>query len=218
MIAVLLSGCSGDDPGPGDQRAAQARAAALDAGLDADVADFLALASRGETATYQATYPGPSGTNTELVVANDPPDRRIDVLHGDVVTEVRLVLDGQAYRCPRDGDKGAIVDCERTDAVVETPGAFDDAALTTLTTALRDGREDFTFRITSTPIAGVSASCLVTELRPGHERPDLGSAGTICVSPQGALLRVDQAGETLEATDYATEIPDNTFVRPDASG
>ncbi len=65
------------------------------------------------------------------------------------------------------------------------------------------------------PIAGVEASCLVTRILAGRERPELGDGGTLCVSPEGALLLVDQGGEILEATDYGTEIPDGTFVRPD---
>ncbi len=179
-----------------------------------EVADFLALAARGQTATYQATYPGPN-PNTKLVVANDPPDRRVDVVTDDVTTEVRLVVDGEAFTCPRNKDRDAIVSCTRTDAIVEGPGAFDDATLEQLTTSLRDRQADFTFRIDTKPIAGVEATCLVTELKAGHERTDLGATGTICVSPEGALLRVDQGSDSLEALDYTTEIPEHTFVRPD---
>ncbi len=210
---MALAGC-GDGSDTGDQRADQIRAAAADAGLGPEVADFLALAARGQTATYQATYPGPNA-NTKLVVANDPPDRRVDVLTDDVTTEVRLVLDGEAFTCPRDQDKGTIVSCRRTDAIVEGPGAFDDATLEQLTSTLRDRRADYTFRIDTRPIAGVQARCLVTELKQGHDRSDLGAAGTICVSPEGALLLVDQGKDSLRALDYTTEIPDHTFVRPD---
>ena len=169
---MALAGC-GDGSDTGDQRADQIRAAAADAGLGPEVADFLALAARGQTATYQATYPGPNA-NTKLVVANDPPDRRVDVLTDDVTTEVRLVLDGEAFTCPRDQDKGTIVSCRRTDAIVEGPGAFDDATLEQLTSTLRDRRADYTFRIDTRPIAGVQARCLVTELKQGHDRSDLG--------------------------------------------
>ena len=214
VVAVsALAGCGGGSDA-GDQRADQVRAAAVDAGLEPEIADFLALAARGQTATYQATYPGPN-PDTKLVVANDPPNRRVDVLTDDVTTEVRLVLDGEAFTCPRNQDHDAIETCTRTDAVVEGPGAFDDATLEQLTTSLRDRRDDFTFRIRRDTIAGVRASCLVTELKPGHERSDLGADGTICISPEGALLRVEQGSDSLEALDYTTEIPEHTFVRPD---
>ncbi len=216
VVLATMAGC-GAGPDTGGERADQVRTAAADAGLAPEVADFLALAARGQTATYQATYPGPN-PNTKLVVANDPPNRRVDVVTDDVTTEVRLVVGGEAFTCPRNQDQDAIVSCTRTDAIVEGPGAFDDATLEQLTTSLRDRQADFTFRIDTEPIAGVEATCLVTELKAGHERTDLGSSGTICVSPRGALLRVDQGSESLEALDYTTEIPEHTFVRPDQLG
>ncbi len=55
----------------------------------------------------------------------------------------------------------------------------------------------------------------MTQLRPDRDRPELATSGTLCVSPEGALLRVLQGEQELDATDYTTEIPDNTFVRPD---
>ena len=215
VTAALTAGC-GDDPDAADERADQAREAARDAGLDDEVADFLALAGRGQLATYQVTYPG-TEPGTSLVVANDPPDRRVDLVDDEVIVEVRMVLDGQAYECARDDEVDRIRSCTRTDAVVEPPGLFDDEALEQLTTALTDRREDFTFEVVRRPIAGVEASCLVTEVREGRERPELGARGEICVSPEGALLRVDQSDESLEATDYTTDVPDNTFVRPDVA-
>ena len=214
-MALAVGGC-GDEPDAADERAEQARTAAEDAGLDDEVADFLALAGRGQLATYQVTYPG-TDPGTSLVVANDPPDRRVDLVDEDVIVEVRLVLDGEAFECARDVDAGRIRSCTRTDAIVEPPGLFDPAALEELTAALADRREDFTFEVVRRPIAGVEASCLVTEIREGRERPELGARGEICVSPEGALLRVDQSEESLEATDYTTDVPDNTFVRPDVA-
>jgi hypothetical protein len=211
--AVLVAACA-SDADPGERRAEQARAAAREAGLDDEVAAFLALAGRGPVATFQVTYPGPE-PGTSLVVANDPPDRRVDLVEGDVVLEVRLVIDGEALECIRDEEAGRIRRCTRTDAFVEPPGLFDEAALETLATALTERREDFTFAVGQEAIAGVEARCLVTEVREGRERPELGARGEICVSPEGALLRIDQGEEAIEATAYTTEIPDNTFARPD---
>lgn len=216
LAVAAVAGCAdGDDVG--DERAEQARSAALEAGLEPDVADFLALAARGETATYQATYPGPDD-GTDLVVANRPPDRRVDVVTDEVIVQVQLSLDGESFRCSRDPDADAIDECERTDAIVEAPGVFGAAAMTTLTESLTERLEDFTFELQTSPIAGVEAQCLVTRVREGRERPELADGGTICVSDEGVLLRVAQGDELLEATDYSTEIPDNTFVRPDAAG
>lgn len=213
FVAAAVAAC-GDGSDPGDERAEQARTAAEEAGLDDDVVDFLALAARGSTATYQVTFPGTT-PGTSLVVANRPPDRRVDVLDGEDVVEVRLTLDGEAYRCTKEDGAERIDTCERTDAFVEPPGLFQPAALDRLTTSLRDRREDFAFSIRDAEVAGADARCLVTEVRAGRERPELGDRGEICVSPEGALLRVEQAGESLEATEYTTDVPDGTFERPD---
>lgn len=214
MLVLLASASCGRDTAPGDGRADQAHAAALEAGLDGEVADFLALAARGQVATYQATYPGPD-EGSELVVANEPPNRRVDLVVDERIVEVRLVLEGEAFRCSRDADADRISSCTRTDAVVDPPGSFDVQALEQLAESLQDQREDYTFRVESAPVAGVEATCLVTELREGRSRPELGERGTICVSAEGALLKVDRGDEVLEAREYTTEIPEGTFVRPD---
>ena len=75
--------------------------------------------------------------DSQLVVANRPPDRRVDIVVGGVITEVRLVLDGQAFRCARDADAGRDHRCERTDAVVDPPGVFDERAVDRLTDVAR---------------------------------------------------------------------------------
>lgn len=212
-LLVGVTACGGDDD-VADTRADQARSAALDAGLDEDVADFLSLAARGQTATYQATYPGPDEA-TSIVVANQPPDRRIDVLDDERIVETQIVLDGEALTCPRDVEADAIVECERTDAIVEPLGAFGESSMEALTDALADRIDDYTFSIETSAIAGVEARCLVTNVRAGREQAELADSGTLCVSPEGALLRVAQGDEVLEATEYTTDIPDNTFVRPD---
>lgn len=216
VIALVLAAC-GDDDGIGDERAAQVREAAVEAGLDEEIADFLALASRGQTAVYQATYPGPE-PGTDIVVASRPPERRVDLVDGDRIVETRLVLDGEAFTCrPTDRADGE-VDCERTDALVEPPGLFGDDALSSLTASLRERADQYDFSLERTPIAGVEASCLVTGLRPGIEDPELGASGSLCVSDEGVLLRVVQSDEVVEATSYSTDIPDNTFRRPDQKG
>ncbi len=214
---VVVSGCGDDDPSAdvADARADQARDAALDAGLDDDVADFLALAARGATATYQVTYPGPQA-GTQLVIANRPPDRRVDVVADGEVREVRLVVQGEALSCTRAEGSDGFAPCDRVDAVADPPGIFGENAVAELTESLRDGAADFELEIESRPIAGVEATCLVTRIRAGRERPDLGDGSTLCVSPEGALLLVDQGDERLEATDYGTEVADGTFERPDA--
>jgi len=216
--AVVLGGCGGDGGAGdlGDERADQARQAALDAGLDGDVADFLALVARGDTATYEVRFPGPA-EGTELVVRNRPPDRRVDVVRGDEVVEVRHVVDGEAYTCTRAGDDGGFA-CERTDALVEGPGLFAGDALDRLRDGLAERLDDYSFRVEAREVAGIEARCLVTERREGRDDPALGDAGTICASPDGVVVLVDQAGERVEALDYADEVDPDDLRRVDRAG
>lgn len=225
LIPLLLVAC-GDDVDEiteaGQRRADQARTAALDAGLDEEVADFLALAAMGDTATYRVRYPGPT-EGTELVVTSRPPDRRVDIVADGVTTEVRLVTGGQAFEClPVEGDDGGTGDggasaltCERTDALAEPPGVFSDRALDELSQALADRADDYTFEVEASPIAGVEARCLLTRRREGRESPELGEQGALCVSPEGALLLVDQGTDRLEAREYGTDVAESAFERPD---
>jgi hypothetical protein len=211
--ASLLAGCGGDGGDAlGDERADQARRAALDAGLDDQVADFLALLARGDTATYEARFPGP-GEGTELVVRNRPPDRRIDVVQDGEVVEIRQVVDGEAFTCTPGGDGG--FDCERTDALVEGPGLFTSGALDRLGAALAERGADYTFAVEEREVAGTSARCLVTERREGRDDPALGAAGTICAAPTGAVVLIDQGTESVEALDYGTDVDAADLQRVD---
>jgi hypothetical protein len=217
-LLPLAAGCGADGDevaATGDERADQARAAARDAGLDDDVADFLGLLARGETATYRVRFPGPTD-GTELAIANRPPDRRVELLADGATTEVRLVTDGRAFTCTPAAEGGELA-CERTDAFVEPPGVFRADALDELSEALAERTEDYSFDIEVLAVAGVEARCLVTRLRSGRESAELGSSGTICASPEGAVLLVDQGRDRLEATEYATDVDDTAFVRPDRS-
>lgn len=220
LALAVVAGSCGDDAdevaATGDERAAQARAAALDAGLDEDVAEFLALLSRGDTATYRVRFPGPT-EGTELVIANRPPDRRVELLSDGTTTEVRLVTGGEAFTCTPDGD-GQELSCERTDALVDPPGVFRAGALDELRGALAAAADDYTFEIEAMSVAGIDARCLVTRLRAGRESAERAPSGTICASPEGALVLVDQGGDRLEATEYATDVDDGAFVRPDQRG
>jgi hypothetical protein len=214
VVAALVAGCGGDgDDDLGDQRADQARRAALDAGLDEEVADFLGLLSRGDTATYTVRYPAADGT--ELVVRNRPPDRRVDVEVDGEVVEVRQVVGGEAFSCtPTDDDWS----CTRTDALADPPGLFSSGALARLSDALAERLEDYTFDVEPREVAGSDARCLVTRLRPGREAAELGYDGTICASSEGVVVLVDQAGERVEALDYDSEVDADAFERVDRAG
>jgi hypothetical protein len=213
-VALVVAGgaaCGDDGDDTGDQRAAQARDAATGAGLDDDVADFLGLLARGDTATYRVRFPGPV-EGSELVIANRPPDRRVEVVSTGEVTEVRLATGGQAFECTPDDDGFT---CRRTDALVEPPGVFRDDAVERLGEALAARAEDYTFDVEERTVAETSATCLVTRLRAGRESAERGATGTICASAEGAVVLVNRSGERLEATEYGTEVDAEAFVRPD---
>lgn len=216
LVVLVTTGC-GDDAdeiaATGDERAEQARAAASESGLDEEVADFLGLLARGDTATYRARFPGPT-EGTELVIANRPPDRRVELVADGTTTEVRLVTGGEAFTCTPEGESEEL-ECERTDALVEPPGVFRTGALEDLSESFAASADDYTFEIETMPVAGIDARCLVTRLRTGRESAERGSSGTICASPEGALLLVDQGADRLEATEYGTDVDDAAFVRPD---
>lgn len=209
LLVAPLAACGDEGDDVAGARADQTRQAAIEAGLDRDVADLLGLAARGDTATYRVTYPGPA-EGTELVVTNRPPDRRVDVVVDGETTETRIAVGGQAYECLPD------VGCERTDAFVPGPGVFTEAAVEELRTSLLERVEDFTFEVQMRPVAGVEAECLVTRIRTGRERPELGSGGTICLAPSGAVLLVDRDDERFEALDYEASVDDGAFRLPDA--
>lgn len=212
-VAAVFVGCGDGGTEVADQRADQASRAALDAGLEADVGDFLGLLARGRLATYEVTYPGIE-EGDEIVVRNRPPDRRVDVVVDGEVTESRLVVDGSSYRCVPE-DVGQALSCERTDAFVEPPGIFTDRSLAALVESLRERRDDFSFAVERTPVAGVEGTCLVTRIRSGRARSGLGDGGSICASTEGAILRIDQAGEVLEASDYRADVDPDAFILPD---
>lgn len=203
----------GDDPSVGDERADQARQAALDAGLPADVADFLATAARGVDATYQVTYPS-SEASDDVVVASDPPNLRVDVVRDGEAIRTDLTTEDGSLHCER-ADADSPLTCRSTSVVLRVPNRFSDETVADLTDSLRGRLEDFTFEVTTEEILGVDATCLVTRVRADRDRPELSSGATMCVSDQGVLLRLDSNGETVEAREYATTVADNTFVRPD---
>lgn len=200
MVVVLLVGSAacGGDPSAADARADQIREVAEDAHLPDDVVDVLELAARGVDGTYQVTYPGEEGAS--IVISQAPPDRRIDVLAGERIVESRVFRDGVGYRCtPPSDDPGGSLDCHRSEAALDAPGAFTDEALQAFAEGLADAGRDEALKVEPRTIADTHATCLVA----GDE--------TICLSDEGAQLLVDANGDRLEASSYTTDLPDGTF-------
>ncbi|MGH9085277.1 MAG: hypothetical protein ACRDYW_07470 [Acidimicrobiales bacterium] len=211
--AALFAFRGGDDEADlADDRAEQLRSAAADAGLDAEVADVLALAARGATATFQVSYPGTDGTS--LVVSQEPPNRRVDVLQAGLLVQSQVVRDGVSYRCqlPSRGRPGDELECTRTGGAIESPGAFTEEALTTFTEELAASLDALDLTVEARTIADTPASCLVTAPKAGTRLdPEGPGVDTICLSHEGAQLLVDRGGERVVADDYSTTVPDGTF-------
>jgi hypothetical protein len=212
LLVVSVSACGSGDDEVTDDRVEQVRDAAREAGLDDEVADVLALAARGTTATFQVTYTGTGGSS--IVVSQDPPNRRVDVLTAGLVVESQVVRDGVAYACdlPDDGQPGDALECDRTQGAVAAPGAFAADALAAFTDQLLDSADEFDLTVESRTIADVEATCLIAAPAAGTAL-DGSEAGvdTVCLSPEGAQLLVDAGGERVVADGYTTEVPEGTF-------
>jgi hypothetical protein len=211
--AVLLLGAGGDDgPDVADGRADQVRRAALEAGLDADVADVLALAARGATATFQVTYPGEGGA--AVLVSQAPPDRRVDALTAGLIVQSQVLHDGVSYACqlPAGAQPGDDLECRRNRSASIASGTFTPEALAEFTTALADQLEAVDLAVESRTVADVEATCLVSTPKAGTvidgTEP---SVDTLCLAPDGAQLLVDVGGQRVVADTYRPSVPAGTF-------
>ncbi len=210
FVAVATLAACGDDGSVADQRADQVRAAATDAGLPPEVADVLELAARGSEGTFQVTYPGEDGA--ALVISQKPPDRRIDVVSGDRVTESRVFRSGVGYECtPTEDDPTGALACTRTQGALQTPGVFTDEALDTFAQELADSQDELDLTVEERTIAEVEATCLVAAPKAGPTDGTGPGVETICLSAEGGQLLVDAGGERLMADAYTTDVPEGTF-------
>jgi len=208
---LLVVGACGDDAGEvADERSVQVRTAALDAGLPAEVADVLALAARGGSATFQVSYPAADGT--AIVVSQDPPDRRIDALEAGLIVESQVLVDGISYRCtlPDGGRAGDDLRCRRTSAALPGTGAFTEAALTRFTEDLAASLGTVELTVESRTVASTEVTCLVASPT-GAEEGAAAGPDTICVAGDGTQLLVDVGGERMVADGYSREVPEGTF-------
>lgn len=213
-VTLALAACGGGRPSAGDERADQVRAAAREAGLPREVADVLALAARGPTATFQITYAGTDGAT--LVVSQEGTNRRVDVVSGTAIVESRVLRDGVGYRCePATGPNGeqGTLTCRRAAGDLGVTGAVTDAAIATFTEELAASRSTLDLSVKRRTIAEVDATCLVSAPKGGTplDGTDDPTADTLCVSAEGAQLLLDGDGERLVADAYTTTVPDGTF-------
>jgi hypothetical protein len=210
---LALSACGDDGPAIGDQRADQVREAAEKAGLPDDVAEVLALAAQADGATFQVAYAGEEGAR--IVVSQDPPQRRVDVLQGDVIVESRVLRDEAAYRCAPDtspGAKAGALDCRRAAGALDLPGTFTPEALAEFTDQVAGSMKTLDLKVSTRKIAGVEVTCLTSTPKAGTVLDGTGpGTDELCLSAEGAQLLVDHGGQRLVADRYTTQVPSGTF-------
>lgn len=212
LVTALLAGCGDGGPAVADQREAQARSAADDAGLSPAVADFLALLGRSVDATFQVTFPTGEGRST-IVLSQAPPNRRVDVTDGREILQSEITRAGVTYRCAPD-QPGADLECRRSGSASD-PGLFDPDVLARTAEQLRSSAADHDLVVEDRTIAGVDAHCLVVTRKPDRPAPPGGSVdGTVCLSADGAVLAVARGEQQLEATGYTRDVPAGTFELP----
>lgn len=214
LVLLALASCA-DDPTPGEQRAEQARDLAAEAGLPEDVGGVLALAAGVADAAYRVTYDD-AGGDTVTVTAG-PEGRRVDVTGveaegEDPVTRSFFTLEDGSFTCRLGADRWF---CARDDEPAPEIGRFADADVSRAVTALAEAADEYAFRVEERRIADVDARCLVTERRAdAPPDPSAATTGTLCVSPEGVPLLVEQAGDDQRATAYTTDVPDDALVLP----
>jgi len=215
MGSAATAACGGESGSDtlGRERSEQVRDAAVAAGLPHDVADVLALAARGTTAAYRITYPGSDGGT--IVVSQEPPNQRLDVVTGDIIVQSHVIRDGVGYECtarstpPRQDEP---LECRRADAATDAPGAFTTEALAAFTEQLAESADRFDLAVEERPIAGTTATCLVAAPKAGTPIDGKGpGVDSLCLSPEGAQLLTDAGGERIVADTYSTEVPEGTF-------
>jgi hypothetical protein len=206
---AAAAGCGDDGPSSGEQRADQARQAALDAGLTDEAAEVVALAAGSVDATYRVVYEIPAadgGPPGRTAVVQRPPDRRVDIveLNGDI--ESTILRDGVTHQCRH---TSGTWECEQLGRP-PTGGVFDEDAVDAAVDAIVAQAEDFDLIVESREVLGVPVQCLVAR---GRETT---AVGELCVSEEGAIMSLQSVGGTLTAVQYATEVGDDEFELPAA--
>jgi hypothetical protein len=210
--AALAAGCGGRA-----SRSQQAAGAAGDAGLPSAVRTFVGKVAAGADHTFTVSYDVPaSGSQpaSQVTISQRPPNRRVDVVNADGTTDTTLRLGSTTYQCQEAAQHWRCAVLQKEDAGAAA-GVLDEATLDRFTAALRKDAADYDMKVESRPLAGVTASCLVTTLKPAKRSDSsLGPSATMCIAGSGAVLLVERPGEQLTAARYATSVPSSVFQLP----
>ena len=217
LLAVVLLGvaaCSGHT----QTKADQARSIAEKAGLAPDVASFFALAASGGEATYRSTLStkDASGQPVQITTTQRRPDVRFDTFHADGTIDSTISTGGRSYQCTMAANHWDCGELGTSVAAQLSSGAiFGASAVTNALGQFEQRAQDYDFRVEDRQLVGITARCLVTTRKPGHEQdPSLGASATMCLAPEGAVVLVDVPAGTITATAYTTTIPSDAFALP----
>jgi hypothetical protein len=213
-LALLLLGAAACG-GHAQTKADQGRSIAEQAGLAPEVAAIFSLAASGMNATYRATVDttDTAGKPLQVTTTQRPPDARFDAFHADGTVDSTISTGGRRYQCTMTANHW---DCGELGA---TPSSseevFNPSAVEGAIDGFRQRANDYDFRVEDRQMVGITARCLVTTRKPGHDQDSsLGAEATLCLSPEGAVLLVAVPSGSLTATAYTTTIPGDAFTLP----
>ena len=208
LLAVVAVACT-SHPSPAEKtaqkREKQARDVARSAGLSSGVQDVLGLYAKAADSAFTVTY-GPSQAGSSIVLIQDPPLRRVDVVTGDITRSVFVTKQG-TYDCAQQDKQWS---CQQSQQQEGTPGLLAPQDIARTVEQLKAAKTNYTFAVTTRKIAGVGVHCLVTTPRPGVS----GGGSTLCVSSQGAVLLVQGTENPLMAVKYSTSVDDKKLRLP----
>ena len=179
------------------EREKQARTVARKAGLSTAVQDFLALYATAADNSFTVTY-GQSAAGTNIVLMQDPPLRRVDVVSPPVTRSVFVTKQG-TFECALQNQTWS---CQQSQQQEGPPGLLAPADIERTVAELKAAKTNYTFSVTNRKIAGTDTSCLVTKPKPGVA----GGGSTLCLSSRGAVLLVEGNGNPLQAVKYSTSV------------
>lgn len=194
-------------------RAAQARDVARRAGLPTNVQDVLARYATVVAHRFTVTYALDNPAGAHLTLTQDPPDRRVDIQEpGDAPPGSRslFVNDHGSTDCTRDTIGWM---CEASRAAGDPIGLLGGSDVQRTVDQLKQSRGGYRFSVIHRTVAGVSASCLVTDPIAGRAPPGA-RRGLLCLSAEGAPLVVEGVTTPLHAVRYTTHVAAGSFRPP----
>jgi hypothetical protein len=187
------------------ERQKQARDAARKAGLSVATQDLLATYATAAENSFTVTY-GPSGAGASIVLIQDPPLRRVDVVSPPVTRSVFVTKQG-TYECALDNQKWS---CQQSPQQEAAPGLLAPADIDRFVAELKDAKTNYVFSVANKKVANTDTRCLVTKPKAGVT----GGGSTLCLSQQGAVLLVEGAGNPLRAVKYSTSVDKRRLQLP----